>query len=305
MRRNWVFSTLLGAICFDFVPAANAGFNLGGGYNYAVLFEGGGNNHLSFNNGTISGNIGLGSPPVGTPQFALSGGAANTTIDGNVLFAGPVNVSGTAGTDYTITPVHTITGNNLVVQTTLNYLNSLSSTLGAESGASLAISVGNNATQTVNVASGILDGNGNRIFTVSSVSFVNGTTLLINGDGAGDSVVFNLASSANFNGRIVLGNGLSSDEVLFNLTGGSSLSGGPTLTISANGETLTGTFLDPNGPMQINHSILDGRFFGGDTHDDQIVSGASIIAPVPEPTMLSLLTFGLLSLLIARRSPKR
>lgn len=72
--------------------------------------------------------------------------------------------------------------------------------------------------------------------------------------------------------------------------------GGPTLTISTNGQVTTGIFLDPNGGMQINHSVLNGRFFGADVTNQQIVSGADIHAPigVPEPSSLVLALLGLL-----------
>ena len=283
-------------------PSVNAIYNLGDGTDFAVLFEGAGNNHLAFNNGTISGNIGMGGPSGSTTaQLQLSGGAANTIIDGNVLFGGAVNVAGTAGVDYSITAGHTISGNNAIVQPALNNLNTLSTTLGGETGTSLAINIANGGNQTVSAASGTLDGSGNRVFTVSSMSFVNGATLTINGS-ASDYVVLDFGASASFGGTIKLTGGITSDHVLFNLTGGSALSGGPTLTISANGATLTGTFLDPNGTIQINHSVLDGRIFGGDTHDEMVVSGASIYAPVPEPCASTLAALGLLAFVAARRS---
>ena len=38
--------------------------------------------------------------------------------------------------------------------------------------------------------------------------------------------------------------------------------GGPTLTISTNGETTTGIFLDPNGSMQMNNTVLNGERYG-------------------------------------------
>jgi MYXO-CTERM domain-containing protein len=278
-----------------------AGFILGDAANYAVLFEGAGANHLSFNNGTVTGNIGIGAPSGSTTsQLQLSGGAANTIIDGNVNFTGTTNVSGTAGTDYTITAGHSITGGNANVQTDLNNLNSLSSTLGAEAGTSLAISIANGANQTVSASSGILDGSGNRVFTVTSQSFVNGATLTINGS-ASDFVVFNYNADVSFGGTIVLTGGITSDQVLFNVIGGSGLSGGHTLTISTNGATERGTFLDPNGTIQMNHSFLAGRLFGGDTHDEQIVSGASITAPVPAPGAAVLLAAGLIAALRRRR----
>ena len=281
-----------------------AEFTLGDAANFAVLCEGAGNNHLSINNGTITGNIGIGAPSGSTTcQLQLSGGASNTIIDGNILFDALTNVTGTAGTDYTITTGHSISANNANVQSDLNTLNTLSSTLGSEPGTSLAINVGNGATQTVNASSGMLDADGNRVFTVTSLSFVNGATVVVNGS-ATDSVVFNLNLNANFGGAIQLTGGISPDQVLFNIIGGSGLAGGHTLTISTNGATETGVFLDPNGRIQMNHSALDGRLFGGDTQDMSIVSGINIQAPpaVPEPSALLLTAIGVALLLPRTRS---
>jgi hypothetical protein len=77
--------------------------------------------------------------------------------------------------------------------------------------------------------------------------------------------------------------------------------GGPTLTISPNGQTTTGIFLDPNGGMQFNNGILNGRFFGGDVQNQQIVSGASIFAPIPEPGTLALAGLGISGLYLRKR----
>ena len=73
------------------------------------------------------------------------------------------------------------------MQTDLNLINALSTTLGAEPGTNVAISVGNGATQTSNASTGNLV-NGSRVFTVTSFSVVNGSTL--NGSPT-DQVVLN------------------------------------------------------------------------------------------------------------------
>ncbi len=263
--------------------------------NYAVLFEGGGNNHLNINNGTINGNVGVGAPSGSTTaQSQLNN---PLTINGNLNFAGAVNNAQGSG----VVINGTVNANVSAVQTDLNNLNTLSTTLGGESGTSLGISIGNGGTQTVNASSGVLDGSGNRVFTVSSLAFVNGATLQINGDGAGDSVVFNINFDASFGGTIALGGGLTPDDVLFNVLGGANLTGGHALTISTSGATEAGVFLDPNGSMSINHSVLNGRFFGGDSHDDAIVSGITISAPVPEPSMAALIAMGFAGLFIVKR----
>src|SRR4029077_10890391 len=130
--------------------------------------------------------------------------------------------------------------------------NALSQSLGLENGASVSISSGGS----VNASSGTPDGNGNKVFTVSSVSFANGTFTVTGSPN--DFIVFNIPFAASLNGSIVLAGGITSDQVLFNFTpapGASphaaynnayaNLTGGPTMTISTNGLTTSGVFLDP------------------------------------------------------------
>ena len=290
-----------GAVLYPSAPSRADTFNLGQAASYAVLFEGVGNNQLNFNTGAITGNVGLG-PPIGftgTPQFTIS----NASLTGNIDFAGSANTSGITGSPPNNvsgggTFIGSVNSNSTTVTSALATVNALSSTLGGESGTNLAISIGNGSTQTVNESSGALV-NGDRVFTVTSLNFVNGATLAINGDGTGDPVVFNIdhsnVANPQFGGTILL-SGLISDQVLFNVTGGANLSGGDTLQATTNGADLTGIFLDPNGPMSINHAVLDGRFFGGDSSNMQIVSGAFITAPAPAPVVTPLpsaLTAGL------------
>jgi choice-of-anchor A domain-containing protein len=253
--------------------------------NFAVLYEGGGNNQLSTTNVTINGNIGIGDPTGVTSSFLAASGGTPAAINGNVEYAGAVSSHNSIqNTTFT----GTVTGNNANVQTDLNNLNTESSTLGALSGTALNISLaGNGSTQTIDISSGTLHSTayGNvRVFTLNSLQFNNGTTLTIVGDAAGDSVVINIAKSnvngPQFGGNIVL-SGLVSDQVLFNVTGGANLTGGSTLQDNSNGAVLSGDFLDPNGSMSLTHSVLDGRFFGGDTSNMQIVSGDTLNAPPP------------------------
>ena len=56
-----------------------------------------------------------------------------------------------------------------------------------------------------------------------------------------------------------------------------------------------GIILAPNDAMSMTNANLDGRFFGGDSADMQIVSGSTINAPidVPEPSPLAIMLGGL------------
>ena len=248
------------------------------------------NDNTSFNNGTIIGDIGIGSPR----SFSISNG----TVLGNIRFSGASSTSGlTPDPDPGSNPgpfaasgggivSGGVFANDSLATSALNQMNSYSQTVGAEAGTALTLT----SSQIVNASAGILDANGNRIFNTASVNLNNASTLAINGSPS-DFVVINVTdNNPAFNGAIILTGGITSDHVLYNMFGGNytTHSGGPTLTVSTNGATTTGIFLDPNGGMQINHSELNGRFWGGDTANQQIVSGADINGPpgnaVPEPS---------------------
>lgn len=273
--------------------------------NFAVLYEGNGSKQLQTSNSNITGNIGIG----GTGQFSPSGGCSGPcVVNGTVEFSAAN--TGQYGTNGGTTVTGGATYSNSNVSTDLTNLNALSTTLGGEAGTSLAINTGGSGgSQTVNAASGTLHA-GVEVFNITGLQFNNGTTLTINGDAAGDSVVFNMSLNAQFGGTIVL-NGLTADQVLFNIVGTND-----NLQLSTNGSTLAGDFLDPLGTIQMNHSILDGRLLGGDTSNMSIVSGATIIAPpfigtgsqgqTPLPAALPLFASGLgvMGFLAKRRKRK-
>ena len=105
--------------------------------------------------------------------------------------------------------------------------------------------------------------------------------------------------ASNLHGQILLAGGLTSDHVLINLFGTN------TLDVNTNGLSTFGTFLDPNGTMSAVHTDIEGRWFGGDSSNQQIVSGAFITAPqgqVPDAgSTLALLSFASLGLVALRR----
>jgi hypothetical protein len=266
------------------------------------------NNQTNFNNGAIVGDVGMGSPRA----FTIS----NCTLTGNIRFSTTVNTSGISGGGipgpgpYTVSGGGTVSGgisaNDAVVTSAITYSNDLGQFLAGESGTAISVTTGGS----LNAGSGAVftgqsvDGNPlgtYRFFSVGSVNFPNGV-FTITGS-ATDQVVLNVPSSANFHGSIVLAGGLTSDNVIINMAGGDYAThmGGPALDINTNGADTTGTWLDPNGAMSLVHSTLDGRFFGGDTQNQQIVSGAFINAPVPAPATLALLAGSMLAGGVRRR----
>jgi PEP-CTERM motif-containing protein len=282
----------------------NAGFSLGQAANYGILYEGGGGQTLSYNNSTENGAIGIG----GTGKFAATSGIVN----GIIQFAA-ANTGQYSASNFTLNPsANNPTYNNANVTSGLNTVNLLSHDLGLELGTSVVI---NNSGTPILAASGILDAMGNRVFSVTSVSFPNGTQTI--SGGANDFVVLNIPFSASLNGSIALTGGLTADHVLLNFTPSTSnltnynnaytnLTGGPTMTISTSGLTTMGVFLDPTGNFQVNHSTINqGRIIGGDSVNSSFVSGNDMTAPpgggVPEPTTISLLAIGAVGLATWRR----
>src|SRR5438874_9697520 len=146
-RTSGGVALLLGlAAC---VPAAKAGFSLGDAQQFAVLSQFS-NNQLNFNNGTITGDIGLGSPR----QFTISNGSVN----GNIRFSGAANTTGlTPDPDpgsnpgpFTVSGGGTVSGgviaNDPVVTNALNYTNDLSQALGGNAGTNTTITSGGSIT---------------------------------------------------------------------------------------------------------------------------------------------------------------
>jgi hypothetical protein len=299
-RRILIASAAL-AIPFIRASSAGAAFLSSDAAQFAVLGQLS-NNQTNFNNGVISGgDVGIGSPR----QFTIS----NASVLGSIRFSGASNTTGlTPDPDpgsnagpFTVSGGGTVTGavaiNDPVVTSAINYTNTLGQTLGGRPGTDLTLT----SSQTILASSGMLDVDGNRVFDTTSVNLNNATTLTISGS-ASDYVLINVTdTNPAFNGQIVLTGGITSDHVLFNMFGGNytTHTGGPVLTISTNGQVTTGIFLDPNGSMQMNNSVLNGRFFGGDVQNQQIVSGANINAP--EPTSLAALAFAAAAVLTTRR----
>jgi len=261
---------------------AMAAFMLGGGEDYAILFQGTGGNTLQITNVTINGNVGV----------ADSGQATDSgpsTINGRIDFsaADTGQFSNNNGANIITGGVHY---NVASVQSAMNYVNSLSQQLFGDAGTAVAISNGT----VLNASSGTTYVvNGQTVHVFDSSSFTNGgnQTLTINGS-ASDLVAINLDGIGNIqvHGGILLTGGITADDVVFNLGGGNytTHTGAGSLDINNNGGTAglaQGIFLDPNGAMDATNAEIFGRMFGGDSHDFQYVSGSTITMPpgVPDP----------------------
>jgi hypothetical protein len=255
--------------------------------NYGVLYEGTGGHNLSISNVTVNGNVGVGG--TGVVQFSGPG-----TINGGLDFSA-VNTGqyhNTNGANVGPTSVNYAVA---AVTNALNTVNSLNSSL-AGLGSNLAI----NGTQAINESAGQLDtvnGVTYRVFNVTSYTENNGNLVTINSDGTGDAVVFNFGFNSNVNlGGDVALSGLIDDQVLWNFT-----TSGRNISLNNNASSFPlplafhGIILAPNDAISLVNANLDGRVFGGDSSDMQIVSGDTINtpsgpSPIPEPSSLILLS---------------
>jgi len=289
IRWTIAFATLLLAVLA--VPSAQASEVAIGvsASQYAVLYEGTGGKNLAISNVIINGNVGVGG--TGVVQFSGPG-----TINGRLDFsaANSGQFKNTNGSNVGPTSVNYSVA---AVTTALNDVLSLNSSL-AGLGNALAI----NGNQTINESAGQLDtvnGVTYRVFNITSYSSGDGKLLTINGDGSGDPVVFNFAFNSNVNlGGDVTLNGLNDDQVLWNFT-----TSGKNISLNNNASSFPklafqGIILAPNDAISLVNANLDGRAFGGDSSDMQIVSGDTIKAPgvIPEPGTIALLGSGILAL---------
>jgi hypothetical protein len=115
---------------------------------------------------------------------------------------------------------------------------------------------------------------------------VAGANLTINGDAAGDSVVFNFSNGVNLGGDVTLTGGLTPDMVLWNFVG----NGNVQLNNNASSYPLPlafqGIILAPNNAISLSNANLNGRVYGGDSSDMQIVGGYHDQSVIRDPCVL-------------------
>jgi hypothetical protein len=282
LARLGILASLIRASQFCY-----AAFNLGGGENYALLFEGVGGNTLQITNVTVNGNVG-----VATTGNATDSGPS--TINGAINFsaANTGQFSNNNASDVITGGVSYSVGG---VTSAMNYANNLSQQLFNIQTANTGTAIAINGTQTINASAGaVFIINGQAVHVFDATSFSNSNAILTINGAATDLVAINLGGLGNiqFHGGIQFTGGITADDVLFNIGGGNytTQTGAPSLDINNNGGkngTAQGIFLDPNGAISVTNAVVVGRVFGGDSHDFQYVSGSEIDLPPTVPDSAS------------------
>jgi VPDSG-CTERM motif len=278
LARLGIVASLFGASQFCY-----AAFNLGGGENYALLFEGVGGNTLQITNVTVNGNVGVATTGKATDSGpstingAINFSAANTGQFSNNNASNVI----TGGVQYSVAGV----------TSAMNYVNDLSLQLFNIQTANTGTAIAINGTQTINASAGaVFIINGQAVHVFDATSFSNSNAILTINGAATDLVAINLGGLGNiqFHGGIQFTGGITADDVLFNIGGGNytTQTGNSSLDINNNGGKAgiaQGIFLDPNGAISVTNAVVVGRVFGGDSHDFQYVSGSEIDLPTTVP----------------------
>lgn len=294
-RMNITLLARLGILAstLSFAQFCPAAFNLGGGEKYALLFEGVGGNTLQVTNVTVNGSVGVAT----TGQMTDSGPSA---IKGAIDFSA-ANVGQFSNNNASNVITGPVSFNVAGVTTAMNYVNNLSQQLQAIDTAGTGTPIAITGTQTINASAGaIFIINGQAVHVFDATSFSNNNAILTINGAATDLVAINLGGLGNiqFHGGINFTGGITADDVLFNIGGGNytTQTGAPSLDINNNGGKAgiaRGIFLDPNGAISVVNAVVMGRVFGGDSHDFQYVSGATITAPSVPDTGSSILILGI------------
>jgi hypothetical protein len=263
-------------------PQARADLNLGDAGNYAVIANVGSHGfHLSSDSG-ITGNVGL--LYTSSNPFQLSSG----TIHGNVSLQGTY----TGSTGGTVTG--SITPNVAQIVTDYNNLSSLSSNLGSSAVLALAPTIGNSATS-LTASNGYaytdMSGNSAYVFKMTASNFsqsLNSSSGFTIHGTASQTVVIDITGNNNvaFSTPFLLSGGITSDHVFFDILGSNQ-----NVQFSGHGQntTFNADILAINDIVNFNSIKINGRIFGGDANDFQIVSNAhdTQLSATPEPSSMT------------------
>ncbi|PPQ28114.1 DUF7467 domain-containing protein [Rhodopila globiformis] len=246
--------------------ALGQGFSLGDAANYGIIAFDPGSFQASGND-PITGNVGIGNTASFWSWWSWWG---STVSLGGDKITGQLVTTGSAPCATGGSVTGGVSGNSSTLSADIAALARLSSTLGQETGAKIALTSG----MTINATSGKLDSSGNYVFTVTQ--WANNITIA--GDGT-HNVVLNVASGVTpVLDNVTLTGGLTANEVLFNDQNCSTIKG-------AAGTTFNATMLAPNATFAVNGVTVNGHLYGGaDGQTFALSCGATVNTPASTTT---------------------
>jgi hypothetical protein len=221
-------------------PATAIG--LGQADNFAIL--GGTNAFVTTQNATtnITGSVGIG--PSGALDTASKG-----TLDGNLFVPNPAPYTPPAGL--------TITG---AINTSVNLSQAESDFASASSQFSALTPT--QTIPTLNVNTILIGNGGDNIIQVGSINLKNQNLTLTGG--VNDYFIFNVTNDLLMsNSLMTLLGGVVPQHVLFNVLGNGSTNSGISVNLLNPNSELFGTFLAPNGDIDVGQATVDGALIGG------------------------------------------
>lgn len=229
---------------------------------------------VTFNNGTIiQGNVGVAS--VG--DVSMSGDAF---INGTLYLnsGGKMSHSGTSGAN-TVAQGATVDSKlNQAVQDALN-ASSLAASQASTQPSITSISLGDHGTQTIS-------GSGQIVLNLTTFDLGNQAALTLNAP-AGSTFILNISGTFKTQGTVQLAGGISTSDVLYNVTGT-----GQAIAFSGGGNQaqLNGILLSPFRDIQLSPGLVNGEIIGGGKIVT-LTSSADAVG-VPEHSVTTLMLFG-------------
>lgn len=291
INRSLAICGTLGVLCFA-TPVQAASVDLGSASPLDWLFLSIGGNTVTVNNESVVRDFDENGENAGADsrQSGIQGEGGKLQMSGGAYIGGPVRLS--SGSNLGITSGNSVEGgiygsnlsgdpkDNMVFDVAQDSLLDLAASdaqfySGHYAGLTATDSSITSITDTLSIGAAVA---GQNVINVSTLQLGGDEVLTLDGGGTDSSFIINIDGDLKLNsGRVELTGGLTFDEVLFNVGGKVSFSGG------GNSSILMGTILALGGETAISPGLIQGTLIGTKI---SLVSGADLDTPLPSPIPL-------------------